>query len=102
MWHPGWRCTLLSTAPHPPHPLRRSLLEPIRTANPFVSFFEACCEQLDVERKVALCTSVSSFEDGRRPQFEVPYDLAVVAVGELPATFGVPGVEQHCYFMKAS
>jgi hypothetical protein len=65
-----------------------------------VSYFEATCEQLDVERKVALFQSVPAFEDGRRPQFEVPYDLAVVAVGELPATFGVPGVAQHCYFMK--
>lgn len=40
--------------------------------------------------------------DGFRPTFEVPYDLLIVAVGEQPATFGVPGVEEHCYFLKAS
>lgn len=28
-------------------------------------------------------------------------DILVVAVGEQPATFGVKGVEEHCYFMKA-
>lgn len=41
--------------------------------------------------QVAYCTAAVAFEDGRRPQFEVPYDVAVVAVGERPATFGVPG-----------
>jgi NADH:ubiquinone reductase (non-electrogenic) len=49
---------------------------------------------------VAYCTSSIAFEDGRRPQFEIAYDIAVVAVGEAPATFGVPGVAEHCYFMK--
>ena len=34
------------------------------------------------------------------PRSQVPYDLLVVAVGEQPATFGVPGVSEHCYFMK--
>ena len=42
-----------------------------------------------------------SYEDGFRPQFQIPYELLVVAVGERPATFGVKGVEEHCYFMKA-
>lgn len=78
----------------------RSLLDPIRTANPFVSYFEASCDTLDVKRKVALCTSSVQFESGLRPEFEIPYDVAVIAVGEKPATFGVPGVEQYCYFMK--
>ena len=31
---------------------------------------------------------------------QVPYDVLVVSVGERPATFGVPGVREHCYFMK--
>eukprot|EP00877_Chromochloris_zofingiensis_P010276 jgi/Chrzof1/5501/Cz16g05180.t1 len=78
----------------------RSLLEPIRAANPFATYFEASCDKLDVEKKVAYCTSSVAFEDGHRPVFEIPYDTAVVAVGEQPATFGVPGVEKHCYFMK--
>lgn len=30
------------------------------------------------------------------------YDIMVCAVGETTATFGVPGVMEHCYFMKAS
>lgn len=78
----------------------RSLLEPIRTSNPFATYVEAACDSLDHEKKVAYCTSAVAFEDGRRPQFEIPYDMVVVAVGEQPATFGVPGVADHCFFMK--
>ena len=33
-------------------------------------------------------------------RLQVPYDMLVVSVGERPATFGVPGVREHCYFMK--
>lgn len=50
--------------------------------------------------QVATCRSAAAFESGKRPQFEVPYDIAVVAVGERPGTFGVPGVEKYCFFMK--
>jgi NADH:ubiquinone reductase (non-electrogenic) len=69
----------------------RSLLEPIRDSNPFVNFYEAQCDAIDPVRKVARCSSAVAFEDGRRPTFEVEYDVLVVAVGERPATFGVPG-----------
>jgi NADH:ubiquinone reductase (non-electrogenic) len=78
----------------------RSLLEPVRLSNPFVNYIEAACDKLDVEKKVAYCTSAIPFKDGQRPQFEIPYDICVVAVGEKPATFGTPGVEEHCFFMK--
>lgn len=151
---------LLAALPCPP-PARstavgtvefRSLLEPVRTANPFVNYFEASCDRIDLENKVsprgsgpgggagaaprsggrsvrrmsrdvrllqaflepyaslppgravqlAYCTSQNAYLDGRRPQFEVAYDILVVAVGEQPATFNTPGVEEHCFFMKAS
>ncbi|CAK0781088.1 hypothetical protein CVIRNUC_005282 [Coccomyxa viridis] len=78
----------------------RSLLEPIRISNPFITYLEAECTEIDVEKKMALCRAQISYEDGRRPQFEVIYDIMVCAVGETTATFGVPGVMEHCYFMK--
>ncbi|KAK9915294.1 hypothetical protein WJX75_007230 [Coccomyxa subellipsoidea] len=78
----------------------RSLLEPIRIANPFVTYIEAECEVLDVKRKLALCSSTFAYENGRKPQFEVAYDAVVIAIGEQTATFGVPGVTEHCYFLK--
>ncbi|GAX78639.1 hypothetical protein CEUSTIGMA_g6077.t1 [Chlamydomonas eustigma] len=78
----------------------RSLLEPIRTSNEFVAYLDATCEQLDLKNKVATCSAASGYENGERPTFEVPYDILVVSVGEQPATLGVPGVDQYCYFMK--
>jgi len=78
----------------------RSLLEPIRTSNEFVGYLEADCETLDLKARVATCRSANTYAGGYRPTFEVPYDLLVVAVGEQPATFGVPGVAEHCSFMK--
>ncbi|KAL4425486.1 hypothetical protein ABPG75_009502 [Micractinium tetrahymenae] len=78
----------------------RSLLEPVRVANPFLRYVEASCDKVDVNNKIIYCTSQNAYEDGFRPKFEVPYDLLVVAVGEQPATFGVPGVDEHCYYMK--
>jgi hypothetical protein len=107
--------------------------------------------------KIAVCSSAFTYDDGRRPTFEVcvwlgsarhahvhthscthmrsmpgvrshsymgpaahalakcararcgthtvihtqiEYDKAIVAVGEQPATFGVKGVREHCFFMK--
>lgn len=32
----------------------RSLLEPIRNSNPFATYFEATCNQIDVEKKVGV------------------------------------------------
>lgn len=78
----------------------RSLLEPIRIANPFVNYFEARCDKVDLNKKIASCTSAVSDSFGSTRSFDVPYDVLVVSVGERPASFGVPGVEEHCFFMK--
>ena len=55
-----------------------------------------------MEKKVALCTASVAHESGKKPEFEISWDLLIMAVGEKTATFGVPGVEDHCFFMKAS
>ena len=39
-----------------------------------------------------------SLDTRAHPQIE--YDVLVCSVGERPGTFGVPGVEQFCFFMK--
>ena len=78
----------------------RSLLEPNRVANPCVTYLEASCTALDTEAKVAVCEPAAPLPDGSRPPFRVSYDVAVVACGEAPATLGVPGVAEHCFFLK--
>ena len=78
----------------------RSLLEPIRLANEYVTYCEARCDSIDVLGKVATCQSVIADGNGNYRTFDVPYDTLVIAVGEKPASFGVPGVKEHCFFMK--
>ena len=48
-------------------------------APPVVNYFEASCERIDLDAKVAYCTSKNAYKDGRQPQFEVPYDILVVS-----------------------
>ena len=78
----------------------RSLLEPNRVANPCVTYLEASCTALDTDAKVAVCEPAAQLPDGTRPPFRVSYDVAVLACGEAPATLGVPGVAEHCFFLK--
>lgn len=78
----------------------RSLTDPIRTANEYVSYLDAVCTSVDTQRKVAVCHSDAILESGQPSEFELQYDTLVMAIGEQPATFGVPGVQEHCFFMK--
>ena len=33
--------------------------------------------------------------------FTVPYDVLLCSVGAVSATFGIPGVYEHCWFLKS-
>lgn len=80
----------------------RSIVEPIRNANPFIDHFEAFAVDVDVESQLVRC--VQGQRDGQRQEnaieFDVPYDILVVAVGETTATFNVPGARRHANFLK--
>ncbi len=54
-----------------------------------------------VSPQVAVCRSDAILDNGGQPsEFELEYDTLVMAIGEQPATFGVPGVQEHCFYMK--
>lgn len=94
------------------------MLEPVRVSNPTVTYLEAEADEVDLERKVARCTAaaLSPIDEGGeeeaaagdkkeksgspRPRFEIAYDVIVFALGEQSASFGVPGVREHAYFLK--
>lgn len=80
----------------------RSLVDPIRVANPFVTYIEAKATDVDPQRKTlsCVCTAGGGVESTSPREFEMAYDYLFVSIGEVPATFGVPGVAEHCYFMK--
>lgn len=56
----------------------RSLLEPIRVANPFVNYLEARCNDIDLEKKIATCQSVVDDRSGQKRVFQVPYDVGFI------------------------
>ena len=80
----------------------RSIIEPIREANPKSTYFEAEATSIDFVRRTVACESVvcEGMDGCEIRTFDVPYDLLLVAVGASTNTFGVKGVKEHCLFMK--
>jgi len=88
----------------------RSIVEPIRRpiAEKGYKYFEAACISVDASKKSILCRAAdASFDDKERSEaacewrtFELEYDYLITAVGAMPNTFGVPGVEENCMFFK--
>ncbi|KAK9815675.1 hypothetical protein WJX72_007865 [[Myrmecia] bisecta] len=78
----------------------RSIVEPIRKiASGKGRYFEAVCESIDPNKR----TLVACFPQDvglAEACFKVPFDLLVLAVGSVTNTFGIEGVEEHCFFFK--
>lgn len=85
-------------------------MEPIRTplAQKGFSFLEAAALRVDPVAKTVLCRAADLECEASRGlnatcalhTFSVPYDVLVLAVGSVPNTFGIPGVEEHAMFFK--
>mmetsp|Transcript_1830 Transcript_1830/g.3984 ORF Transcript_1830/g.3984 Transcript_1830/m.3984 type:complete len:560 (-) Transcript_1830:365-2044(-) len=79
----------------------RSITDPIRNVNPLVDYYEATCTDIDPVKKTVACQSVVC--EGTSctiEQFEVPYDRLLIGVGAQTATYNIPGVKEHCQFLK--
>lgn len=74
----------------------RSITRPIREFNPDAEYLEAAATKIDTKNRLIQCTSVATDASS----FEVPYDRLIVAIGARSNTFGIPGVEEHCNFLK--
>eukprot|EP00929_Paragymnodinium_shiwhaense_P074584 TRINITY_DN38181_c0_g1_i1.p1 TRINITY_DN38181_c0_g1~~TRINITY_DN38181_c0_g1_i1.p1 ORF type:complete len:634 (-),score=152.87 TRINITY_DN38181_c0_g1_i1:401-2215(-) len=77
----------------------RSILEHIRSSNPTVRFFECSCQSVDLDVHKITVTPVCGGTDCQA--FELQYDTLVVAVGSQSSSRGVPGVDEHCVFLKS-
>ena len=76
----------------------RSIVEPVRgLLESNVTYYEAAVEGIDFDAKTLSCRS--NLED-KSEVFDVSYDKLVIGVGAKSNTFGIPGVEQHCMFLK--
>lgn len=73
----------------------RSIIEPIRTARKGLRYHQAYCVDIDFDKRIAYCEGKF-----KRTPFEIQYDKVVIGVGAVSNTFGVPGVAEHCYFLK--
>jgi len=73
----------------------QSIIEPIRTARKGLVYHQAYCVRLDTEKNIAYCEGKF-----KRTPFEVKYDQVFIGVGAISNTFGIPGVEQYCHFLK--
>ncbi|EQC30560.1 hypothetical protein SDRG_11619 [Saprolegnia diclina VS20] len=75
----------------------RSITEPVRE-NAFrdeKDFILASVREIDTIEKKVQCTSVLCDRT-----YNVDYDMLVVACGSRPLTFGLPGVDEHAFFLK--
>jgi NADH dehydrogenase FAD-containing subunit len=79
----------------------RSITEPFRELNLKANYIEGTATEIDPEGKVVTCQSVIC--DGNScdiSHFSVDYDKLVVTIGAQTNTFGIPGVREHCNFLK--
>eukprot|EP01056_Protomagalhaensia_sp_Gyna25_P004806 Protomagalhaensia_sp_Gyna_25__4805@NODE_48_length_6292_cov_422_749400_g36_i0_p2_GENE_NODE_48_length_6292_cov_422_749400_g36_i0NODE_48_length_6292_cov_422_749400_g36_i0_p2_ORF_typecomplete_len592_score79_32Pyr_redox_2/PF07992_14/2_6e44Pyr_redox/PF00070_27/96Pyr_redox/PF00070_27/2_3e13Pyr_redox_3/PF13738_6/1_2e03Pyr_redox_3/PF13738_6/3_6Pyr_redox_3/PF13738_6/0_28HI0933_like/PF03486_14/13HI0933_like/PF03486_14/0_64HI0933_like/PF03486_14/14Lycopene_cycl/PF05834_12/5_1Lycopene_cycl/PF05834_12/3_5e03L len=77
----------------------RSIMEPIRNKLHFGSrkvmqYIQATAEDIDIQNRKVDVEMVGG------TKVEIPFDKLVVAVGSETNTFGIPGVKEHCSFLK--
>ncbi|MDX2129331.1 MAG: FAD-dependent oxidoreductase [Chloroherpetonaceae bacterium] len=73
----------------------RSIIEPIRHSAKYLTYLQAFAERIDTTNKTIGCRSAILDEE-----FEVKYDVLVIAVGASNNTFGIEGVKEHAVFLK--
>ncbi|KAH7683428.1 NADH:ubiquinone reductase (non-electrogenic) protein [Dioscorea alata] len=82
----------------------RSIVEPIRRIirkkKGEVTFWDAECLKIDPFNKKIYCNPCAGSNVEGGGEFIVDYDYLVIAVGARVNTFNIPGVLEHCHFLK--
>lgn len=73
----------------------RSIIEPVRKIDPRLEFIQAECHGIDMEKRRVTCRAT-----GQEREFTREYDILVIGVGAWNATFNIPGVREHSFFLK--
>lgn len=63
-------------------------------------FIKSNVIDIDFAKKVCRCAPAFEDDDEQLPEFDVEYDILIIAPGCIPNTFGTPGVEENAVFMK--
>jgi len=74
----------------------RSIIEPIRSTKHDLHYYQAECEGINPVTKTIKCAESYNCNI----KFELSYDELVIAVGAENNTFHIPGVHEHCFFLK--
>jgi NADH dehydrogenase FAD-containing subunit len=79
----------------------RSITEPMRAANPRAAFIQGEVAAIDpIGRSAEVCIGPPGrLEEGATCQ-RIEYDICIFAAGVLASASMVPGVREHCYFLK--
>ncbi|TDH70133.1 hypothetical protein CCR75_003986 [Bremia lactucae] len=79
----------------------RSIIEPLRDSwlSHESDFHFANVQDIDPEKKILKVTSAINAAS-RSPTYDIRYDTLVLGCGSRPLTFGLPGVEEHAFFLK--
>lgn len=65
-----------------------------------VTFWDAECLKIDPFNKKIYCNPCAGSNVEGGGEFIVDYDYLVIAVGARVNTFNIPGVLEHCHFLK--
>lgn len=79
----------------------RSITESVREISKKANFLEATATEIDPKTNTITCESVvCEGTSCKINDFTVDYDKLIVTVGAQTNTFGIPGVREHCAFLK--
>ena len=79
----------------------KSITVPIREINRQVRYLEAAATEIDPDTNTVSCVSiVCEGNSCETEEFELNYDRLIYTVGAQTTTFGTPGVETYCNYLK--
>ena len=79
----------------------KSITVPIREINRQVRYLEAAATEIDPNTNTVSCVSiVCEGNSCETEEFTLNYDRLIYTVGAQTTTFGTPGVEEYCNYLK--
>jgi len=72
----------------------RSIIEPIRNLDN-TTYHQAYCKEIHTENSKIICEDADT-----KRNFELNYDILIIAVGEVTNTYEIEGVKEYALFLK--
>ncbi len=72
----------------------RSIIEPIRNLK-HIKFYQSYCLSIDSKNKTIHCKDTDT-----EKEFDLQFDILIIAVGEVTNTYNIKGVREYAYFLK--